>query len=87
MSELQFLKTLVKNAGSYLKFFSVIIIKGSTILFNIQSLRDGNAELCRLTHILKCMLENDVFVNAKPNKINKENKEIKVQKNIKKISA
>ena len=37
--------------------------------------------------MLKCMLENDVFVNAKPNKINKENKEIKVQKNIKKIFA
>ena len=37
--------------------------------------------------MLKCMLENDVFVNAKPNKINKENKEIKVQKNIKKSSA
>ena len=33
MSELQILKTLVQNAGSYLKFFSVIIIKGSTILF------------------------------------------------------
>ena len=37
--------------------------------------------------MLKCMLEKDVFVNAKPNKINKENKEIKVQKNIKKIST
>ena len=33
MAELQFLKTLVKNFGSYLKFFSAIIIKGSTILF------------------------------------------------------
>ena len=33
MSELQILKTLVKNAGSYLKFFSVFIFKGSTILF------------------------------------------------------
>ena len=33
------------------------------------------------------MLENDVLANAKPNKISKENKEIKVQKNIKKISA
>ena len=32
------------------------------------------------------MLENDVLANAKPNKISKENKEIKVQKNIKKIS-
>ena len=39
-----------------------------------------------MTHILKCMLKNDVFVNVKPNKM-KENKEIKVQKNIKKISA
>ena len=37
--------------------------------------------------MLKCMLENDVFVNVKPNKINKEYKEIKVQKNIRKISA
>ena len=37
--------------------------------------------------MLNCTLENDVFVNAKPYKINKENKEIKVQKNIKKISA
>ena len=87
MSELQFLKTLVKNAGSYLKFFSVIIIKGSTILFNIQTLKDGNPELCRLTDMLKCMLENGVFVNAKPNKINKDNQEIKVQKNVKKIST
>ena len=33
MSELQFLKTLVKKAGCYLKFFSVFIFKGSTILF------------------------------------------------------
>ena len=33
-----------------------------------------------LTHMLK-------YVNFKPNKINKENKEIIVQKNIKKISA
>ena len=32
------------------------------------------------------MFENEVFANAKPSKINKEN-EIKVQKNIKKISA
>ena len=30
-----------------------------------------------MTHILKCMLENDVFINVKPNKM-KENKEIKV---------
>ena len=30
-----------------------------------------------MTHMLKCMLENDVFVNVKPSKI-KENKEIKV---------
>ena len=37
--------------------------------------------------MLKCLLENDVFVNAKSNKMNKENKEIKVQKNIKKIST
>ena len=29
-----------------------------------------------MTHMLKCMLENDVFVNVEPNKI-KENKEIK----------
>ena len=41
-----------------------------------------------MTHLLKCLLENDVFVNVKPNKISmKENKEIKVQQNIKKISA
>ena len=33
MCELQFLKTLVKNADSYLIFFSVFIINGSTILF------------------------------------------------------
>ena len=33
MSELQFLKTLVENGDSYSKFFSVFIIKGSTILF------------------------------------------------------
>ena len=32
MAELQFLKTLVENVGYYLKFFSVFIIKGSTIL-------------------------------------------------------
>ena len=53
----------------------------------MQELKDGNAELCRLTHDthLKMMLENDVFVNVKPNKINKENKEIKVQKSMKKI--
>ena len=44
-------------------------------------------ELCRLTLTLKCMFENGVFVNVKPNKIKQENKEIKVQKNIKKISA
>ena len=44
-------------------------------------------ELCRLTLMLKCMFENDVFVNVKPNKIKQENKETKVQKNIKKISA
>ena len=37
--------------------------------------------------MLKCMFENDVFVNVKTNKIKQENKEIKVQKNIKKISA
>ena len=30
-----------------------------------------------MTHMLKCMLENDVFINVKPNKM-KENKEIKV---------
>ena len=36
--------------------------------------------------MLKCILENDVSVNVKTNKM-KENKEIKVQKNIKKISA
>ena len=36
-----------------------------------------------MTHILKCMLENDVFVHVKL----KENKEIKVQKNITKISV
>ena len=40
-----------------------------------------------MTQMLKCMLENNVFVNVKPNKINKENKEIKVEKNIKKIGA
>ena len=40
----------------------------------------------RITHMLKCMLENDVFLNVKPNKM-KENKEIKGQKNIMKISA
>ena len=33
MSERQFLKMSFKNAGSYLKFFSVIIFKGSAILF------------------------------------------------------
>ena len=71
MSELQFLKTLVENAGSYLKFSSVFIIKGSAIFFIKQRLKDGNAELCRLTQMLKCMLENDVFVNVKPDKINK----------------
>ena len=38
-----------------------------------------------MTQMLKCMLENNVFVNVKPNKINKENKEIKVQKSMKKI--
>ena len=55
----------------------------------MQELKDGNAELCRLTHDthLKMMLENDVFVNVKPNKINKENKEIKVQKSMEKISV
>ena len=36
----------------------------------MQRLKDGNAELCRLTHMLKCMLENDVFVNVKNMKIN-----------------
>ena len=40
----------------------------------------------RITHMLKCMLENDVFFNVKPIKI-KEYKEIEGQKNIKKISA
>ena len=30
-----------------------------------------------MAHMLKCMLENDVFINVKPNKM-KENKEIKV---------
>ena len=34
--------------------------------------------------MLKFMLESDVFVNAKPNKINKINKEIKVQKILRK---
>ena len=55
----------------------------------MQELKDENAELCRLTHDthLKMMLENDVFVNVKPNKINKENKEIKVQKSMKQISV
>ena len=37
--------------------------------------------------MLKRMLENQAFVNAKPNKIKKENKDIKVQKKIEKISA
>ena len=32
--------------------------------------------------MLKCMLENDVFVNVKPNKINKEYKEIKKSRKI-----
>ena len=40
-----------------------------------------------MTHMLNCMLENDVFVNVKPNKLKKENKEIKVQQNSKKIFA
>ena len=42
-----------------------------------------------MTHMLKCMLENDVFVNVKLNKINSlikiQGKKIKVQENIKKI--
>ena len=53
MSEQQFLKTLVKNADSYLKFFSAFIFKGSTILF----IKQGRikrwkrwAKLSRLTH-------------------------------------
>ena len=51
MSELQFFKTLVKNAGSYLKFFFVFIFKGITILFiKHAKIKDGNVESCRLTH-------------------------------------
>ena len=52
MSELQFLKTLVKNAGSYLKFFSVIIFRGKhhPLSLKMQELKDGNVELCLLTN-------------------------------------
>ena len=49
--------------------FSLLMAVPSSSL-NMQRLKDGNAELCRLTHMLKCMLENDVFVNVKNNKIN-----------------
>ena len=64
MSVLQFLKTLVKNA-LFLKFFSVFIFKASTILF----IKHANVGW-HMTQMLKCMLENDVFVNVKPKKIN-----------------
>ena len=37
---------------------------------NIKRQKIGNAELCRFTRKLNYMLENDVFVNVKPNKIN-----------------
>ena len=41
---------------------------------NMERLKDGNIELCRLFAVIK-------------NFLNKENKETKVKKNIKKISA
>ena len=69
MSELQFLKTLVKNAGSYLFLFSLLMEVPSSSL-NMQKLKDENAELCGLTHMLKCMLENDFFIDVENNKIN-----------------
>ena len=47
----------------------------SSSSLNTQRLKDGNAELCRLTHMITCMLENDVFVNVKNN--NKQFKKIK----------
>ena len=60
----------------------------SSSSLNMQILKDENTELCRLTRMLKCMLENDFFINVKNNKINvKENKEKYTKKNIKKIST
>ena len=61
---------------SYLKFFAVFIAIGSTILFSKNGrLKDGNIELCTLFIVI------NKFLNYQ------KNKEIKVKKNIKKISA
>ena len=53
--------TLIQNS-----FLSLLLSEVPSSSLNIERLKDGNAELCRLTHMLKCMLENYVLVDAKP---------------------
>ena len=48
-------------------FLSLLLREVPSSSLNIERLKDGNDELCRLTHMLKCMLENYVLVDAKPN--------------------
>ena len=68
MSELQFSQTLVENDDSYSKFFSVFIVQGITILFiKHRKIKMETLSYASCTHLLNCMLENEVFVNAKPN--------------------
>ena len=51
--------TLTQNS-----FLSLLLREVPSSSLNIKRLKDGKAELCRSTHMLKCMLENDVFVNV-----------------------
>ena len=52
---------------------------------NIKRFRDGNVGLVVVMN--KFRYKMAFIVSVKPNKINKENKEVTVKKNIKKISV
>ena len=53
---------------------------------NIKRFRDGNVGLVVVMNKL-CRYKMAFIVSVKPNQINKENKEVTVKKNIKKISV
>ena len=53
---------------------------------NIKRFKDGNVGLVDVMNKFRCY-KMAFIVSVKPNQINKENKEVTVKKNIKKISV